>query len=139
LDKILLNDKNEYPEDAVLARCLGKAKASWDEFVARAASVPGLAFMGWRFYNDGKAWLDRLVFKKKTVCWVAVADGLFRIVFYFTTNNDAGVKALDVDGKLKDDYFAHEPIGKLKPFVIRVKTKKSLDDVFTVIAYKISI
>ncbi len=138
MDELVLREKDEHPDDAVLGRCLGKAKAAWDDFVARAAGVKGLAFAGWRFYNDGKAWLERLLFRKKTVCWVSVCDGFFRIVFYFTAKNDAGIEALAVDGKLKAEYFARDPIGKLKPFVVRVKTKKTLEDVFTLIDYKMT-
>ncbi|MBN2351016.1 MAG: DUF3788 family protein [Spirochaetales bacterium] len=138
MDEILLNDMNRYPDDACLASCLGKAKAVWDEFLARAAGVSGLAFVGWRYYRDGKAWLSRLAFKKKTVCWISIGEGCFKTSFYFTAKNGGGIRALGVDDKLKAEYFARESGGKLKPFVVRVKAMKTLDDVFRLIDYKIS-
>jgi hypothetical protein len=134
--EMLLNDKNEYPDDAVLARCLGKAKAAWDEFVARSAAIPGLTLVDWRFYNDGKAWLARLMHKKKTVCWISVWDGYFRTGFYFMAKSDADIRALNVAEKLKDEYYGNKPIGKLKPLTVPVKTKKTLADVFELIQYK---
>jgi phage terminase large subunit-like protein len=139
MDKMLLNDKNEYPSDAVLAKCLGKTKAVWDEFVARSGAVSGLALLDWRFYNDGKTWLTRLMFRKKTVCWISVWDEYFKTAFYFTEKSDSDIRALKVDEALKAEYFVKQPIGKLKPFTVPVKAKKTLADVFALIGYKISL
>jgi hypothetical protein len=53
--------------------------------------------------------------------------------------SDGGIGALGIDGNLKSEYFAREPGGKLKPFTVRVKAMKTLDDVFRLVAYKISL
>lgn len=76
MDRPLFNDKNEYPNDQVLARHLGKTKGLWDEFTGAAASA-SLA-LEWNYYNDGKAWLGKLTHKKKTVCWVSIWKGFLR-------------------------------------------------------------
>ena len=139
MDEILLNDMNRYPTESCLASCLGKAKAVWDEFLARAAGVSGLAFVGWRFYKDGKAWLSRLAFKKKTVCWISIGEGYFKTSFYFMAKSDGDIRVLGIDEKLKAQYFARESGGKLKPFTVRVKAMKTLGDVFKLVDYKISL
>lgn len=136
MERPLLNDQGEYPSDAVLAKYLGKSKAAWDGFAARIAADFADASLEWRYYNDGKAWLCKLVRKKKTVCWVSVWDRHFRTTFYFTVKSDKDIEALPVAPELKARYRAHDAIGKLKPFTIEVKTKKALEDVFALVEFK---
>ena len=139
MNRPLLNDRNEYPDDGVLARHLQKAKSAWDAFSARLAAECEGASLEWRYYNDGKAWLCKLTRKKKTVCWISVWDRFFKTTFYFTGKCDQGIEALEISQGAKDSYRAGEPIGKLKPLTIDVRSRKALEDVFTLIAYKSSL
>ena len=137
MERPLLNDQGEYPDDAVLARHLGRAKAAWDAFAAGVASGFPDASLEWRYYNDGKAWLCKVVRKKKTVCWVSVWDKSFRTTFYFTDKNDKEIAALPIAPDLKASYAAADRIGKLKPFTVVVGSKKALEPVFALVKYKI--
>ena len=136
MERPLLNDKNEYPDDEVLAKHLGRAKLAWDAFAAGVAARFGDASLEWRYYNDGKAWLCKVVRKKKTVCWVSVWDRFFKTTFYFTAKSDRDIESLPIPSDAKDSYRAHESIGKLKPFTIEVRTKKALEVVFVLVKYK---
>jgi hypothetical protein len=139
MDRPLLNDRNEYPDDDVLAKHLGKAKPAWDAFAAGVAAEFGAAALEWRYYNDGNAWLCKVVHRKKTVCWVSIWARYFRTTFYFTAKNDKDIEALPVAPDLKDAYRAHAPIGKLKPLTVEVRTRKALQDVFVFVKYKSSL
>jgi len=57
MERPCLNDKDEFPDDEVLSRYLGKVKTVWDSFMDfLEESYP--SFTGqWRYYNDGKSWL----------------------------------------------------------------------------------
>lgn len=136
MDRPLLTDKNQYPDDEVLAAHLGKAKPAWDAFASEMTATLGAAAIEWRFYNDGQAWLCKVVHKKKTVCWVSVWDHFFKVVFYFTAKNDEAIEALPIPADLKEAYRAHAAIGKLKPLIVIVKTKKALEPVSVLVRYK---
>lgn len=136
MERPLLNDKDQYPDDEVLAKHLGKAKPAWDAFAASVAAGLGEAALEWRYYNDGKAWFCKVVHKKKTVCWISVWDKFFKTAFYFTAKSDTDIEALPIPADLKEGYRAHAPIGKLKPLVVEVKTKKALEPVSVLVKYK---
>jgi hypothetical protein len=136
MERPLLNDRDQYPDDDVLAAHLGKAKPAWDAFAASIASTLGPGALEWRYYNDGKAWLCKVVHRKKTVCWVSVWDKFFKTAFYFTARSDRDIEALPIPLELKDRYRAHAAIGKLKPVVVEVKTKKALEPVSVLVKYK---
>lgn len=139
MDKPSLNDPKEYPDDQVLARQLGRAKPAWDAFAERMAADFGAGALEWRYYNDGKAWLGKVQHRKKTVCWVSVWDGFFKIGFYFTAKSDKDIEALPIPAELKQAYREHKGFGKLKPIGVEVKTKKALDAVYVLTRYKSSL
>lgn len=132
----LLRDEKEFPSEDVLARHLGKAKVAWDAFTARLALDLSGASLEWRFYKDGKAWLCKLVHKKKTACWVSIWSHAFRTTFYFTAKSDQEIERLPISQELRNTYRAQTSIGKLKPLTVEVRGKKALGDVFTLLGYK---
>ena len=136
MERPLLNDKDEYPDDQVLARCLGRAKPAWDAFASGLEERLPDATIEWRYYNDGKAWLCKVVRKKKTVCWVSIWDRFFKTAFYFTSRSEGDIEALPIPADLKDRFRTQARTGTLKPLVIEVRTKKTLDPVFVVAKYK---
>ncbi len=136
MERPLLNDEKQYPDDEVLAMHLGKAKPAWDAFAAGITAGFGEGALEWRYYRDGQAWLCKVVHKKKTVCWVSVWDKSFKTAFYFTAKSDGDIEALPIPTALKDRYRAHEPIGKLKPLTVEVRTVKSLEPVSVLVKYK---
>ena len=136
MERPLLNDKNEFPDDQVLAKHLGKTKSAWDALTAGVAAKFPEASLEWRYYNDGSAWLCKLTRKKQTVCWISVWDKAFRITFYFTAKSDKDIDNLEISPDAKDSYRTTEPTGKLKPFTIEVRTQKALKDVFVLAEYK---
>lgn len=133
----LLRDEQEYPSDDILARCLGRAKSVWDALATRLAEAYPDVSREWRYYKDGKSWLCKLVRKKKTVCWVSIWDQTFQTTFYFTAKSGQDIERLPIAQELKCAYRAQTPIGKLKPVTIRVRGKRDLGDVFSLIGYRI--
>jgi len=125
MEKPCLNDKNEYPDDEVLDRHLGKVKDTWDSFMDFInESYP--SFSGeWRYYKDGKSWLYKITKKKKTVCWVSIWHNMFKTTFYFPDKAEELIKA----SKLKEEYidqFIHgKKYGKIRG--VTVVIKKSTD------------
>lgn len=136
MNKPLLNNRDEYPDDKTLLKYLGKTKTVWDAFVELlTASFPSMS-LEWNFYNDGKSWLCKLVHKKKTICWISIWEKYFKITFYFMDKNDADIAKLNIEQNMKESYFLNKNTGKLKPLTIEVKTKKVLSNIVELIKYK---
>jgi hypothetical protein len=92
----------------------------------------------WRYYKDGGAWLCKMNRKKKTVFWISAWKQFLKCGFYFTKESGDGISNLSIDQSLKSSFDAATPIGKLHPLTIDLTTKKQLDDLYTVVSYKIS-
>ncbi len=135
-DKIL-RDKNVFPTPEVMVEALGKRCAAvLAELIETITGDEyGLTFE-WRFYNDGKTWLGKAVYKKKTVFWLSVYEDCFRANFYFTEKTRGGVLDLNVDDRIKAGFAAAEMSGKMVQLPLPVSKKSQLKDVLELVRYK---
>lgn len=133
----LLKDSDILPTKEVLEKVLGKKYSVFREFMNTAESEEFKLKSEWRYYNDGKAWLCKITFRKKTVVWLSVWSDCFKLGFYFTEKSGTGIPGLKIDESVKEFYLNHKPIGKLKPIVVEVRRKSQLVDINTLIKYKI--
>ncbi|OHB67819.1 MAG: hypothetical protein A2Y76_12175 [Planctomycetes bacterium RBG_13_60_9] len=122
-----MNNKDEYPEDEVLSRCLGDAKRAWDSFMQLIKeSYP--SFSGeWRYYNDGKSWLYKVTNKKKTVCWVSVCVGLFKTAFYFPDRAEDFIAASKLKKEYVDQFVHGRRYGKIRGVTVVIKKGADLN------------
>ncbi|MDX9882729.1 MAG: DUF3788 family protein [Prolixibacteraceae bacterium] len=139
MEKPLLRDQSVYPSDEVLKSVLG---LSCPVYIELTETVMGPAYglvPQWNYYTDGKAWLCKVQYKKKTIFWLSVWDKFFKISFYFTEKAGPGLMQLDIDESLKQNFRNSKSFGKLIPLVFDIKTKNQLTDLLIVVEYKMSL
>ncbi|MDF1575792.1 MAG: DUF3788 family protein [Bacteroidales bacterium] len=133
----LLKDPEVFPSEEVLEKVLGKTYPVFEAFMNAAESEEFKLNPEWRYYNDGKAWLCKIVFKKKTVVWLSVWSNSFKVAFYFTEKSGEGITELEISDSIKEAYIKHVPIGKLKPVIVEIREKSQLPDIYSLLEYKI--
>lgn len=135
----LLRDKNVFPTPEVLQSALGKRYTVLEELLNTITGEEYGLTVEWRFYNDGKAWLGKAVYKKKTIFWLSVWVGYFQTGFYVTEKTRAGVMELNIDNTVKSDFSVAEATGKLVPLSLKIAVKRQLKDVLEIVRYKKSL
>lgn len=138
MDKPRLNDPDVYPVPEVLEQELGPTYPVFRSFMDAMESEDFNLTPEWRFYKDGKAWLCKITLKKKTVLWLSVWPDCFKLAIYFTEKNGAGIPELNIADSIKNNYVNHKPIGKLKPLVFETRDRSQLQDIYTVVKYRIA-
>jgi hypothetical protein len=136
METIQLKDPQILPTSEVLARVLGDSYPVFDELMKTITDLAFGLVADWHYYNDGKAWLCKVMYKKKTVFWLSVWDGYFKTGFYFTEKNCAGIFEMEIDDNIKKEFSSHKSIGKLLPLSIEMKQKEQLPDLLKIIEYK---
>jgi hypothetical protein len=134
----LLNDPDAFPTAELLEQALGRAFPALRAFTDTLRSDEFRLNPEWRFYRDGKAWLCKITSGKRTVAWLSVWRGCFKVALYFTEKTGAGIDDLAIAESLKDQYRSNRPVGRLKPLVMEVKKKAQLRDVHALLRYKMS-
>ncbi len=138
MERPLLNDPETYPSEEVLKNSLGEAYTVFQSYMSTIHDDPYNLLSEWKYYRDGKAWLCKISKKKKTVHWLSVWSGFFRVGYYFTEKSGEDVPHLDIDDTVKQAFATSKPMGKLIPLEVDVRSLEQLGDCYKLIDYKIS-
>ncbi|MDX9845346.1 MAG: DUF3788 family protein [Tenuifilaceae bacterium] len=135
----LLRDADIPPTPEVISQSLGNNYAVYSELINRVTSPEFGLTTTWNFYKDGKSWLCKVEYKRKTVFWLSVWEQMFMLSFYFTEKTSSGIDTLDIDGDIKQRFALGKAIGKLIPLTFEVVCMEQLADILKVIRYKQSL
>lgn len=137
---MLLRDSNIYPSDDILKSVLGDTIYSvLESFLKIITNEEYGLTVEWKFYNDGKAWLCKVVHKKKTILWLSIWTGFFKISFYFTEKYLENIEVLDVSETIKKEFSKAKPVGRLIPMIVNVTDRNQVDDLLTIVRFKKSL
>ncbi len=134
----VLTDKSRFPSEDVIFSHLGTRRALWEAFFEYVHAEHADFQEQWRYYNDGKQWLLNVSRKKKTVFWLSVMEGSFRVTSYFTDKATEAVRASSLSAEAKERFLSAKPSGKLRGLTITFTKKKDLADAKALIALKAS-
>ena len=134
-----LRDAEIFPSDRVLKDTLGDVYDVLESFLATITNEAYLLNIEWRYYNDGKAWLCKVQHKKKTILWLSVWEGFFKVSFFFTEKHLEAIAALDISETIKEEFSITKPVVRLIPMIIDVTNENQLNDLLTVVRFKKSL
>ena len=117
---------------------LGRWFSIYETLAETLSKPPYVISPEWRFYKDGGAWLCKMTRKKKTVFWISAWKEFLKCGFYFTQKSGDGISDLPIAQSLKSAFANTTPVGKLYPLSVDLTGKRQLDDLYTVVAYKIA-
>lgn len=136
METISLKDQQILPTNEVLENAMGASFQVYSELI-ESISKPEFGLVPeWKYYNDGKAWLCKVCFKKKTIFWLSVWNQYFKIGFYFTEKHLEGIAGLDIDETIKDNFGQSKHIGKLIPLTLEMRNKEQIADALKIIDFK---
>ena len=144
----LLRNPDIEPSSDVIAKALGEANDAYVKFIKELASHD--IHLEWRYYNDGKAWLAKGLYKwigvrggqnETTVFWLSIWDSFFKVTIYVPEKARADVLSLPLDNEIKQTISEAQQMGKLKffPVVFDLCSNEMLDTFFMVANFKKSI
>jgi hypothetical protein len=136
MENRLLKDPIEKTDKKILEMVLGKKYKLFTEFVDKINELN--LILEWNYYKDEKAWLCKILNKKKNIAWLSVWDTGFKLTYYFYENTIEGIYKLEIDNEIKDNEKNMKPIGKFHPVIILVKSKKIINNVIILLEYKMS-
>lgn len=137
--QMLLRNAEIYPSDDVLKDVLGELYGVLDSFFKTITYEEYGLTIEWRYYNDGKAWLGKVQHKKKTILWLSVWEGFFKVSFYFSEKHLESIAVLDIAESIKEDFCKAKPARRLIPMIIDINKEDQLKDLLTVVRFKKSL
>lgn len=144
-DKQLLRDPEIVPTSEVLAECLGTSNGAYVKFIKELKHHD--IDLGWRYYNDGKAWLGKGLYKwttsrgtakEMTVFWLSIWEGFFKVSIFIAEKARADALKLELKRETLELIENTEQMGKLKffPLPIDLHSDEMFDELFILIDFK---
>jgi hypothetical protein len=133
---LLLTDKNIYPSDEYISAIIGEKMSLWQNIMSHMAENYKDSAGEWRFYNDGKRWLFKMVLKKKTVFWAGLINDTFRITFYFGNKADSIIENSDLPLNVKEGFKTAQSYGQIRPVTFTINSNSDVENVYKTIALK---
>ncbi len=122
-----------------LGQVLGEKLAWWMQIRAYTLDrYPNISEV-WRFYNDGKQWLYRLMHKKNTICWIAVMADTFRVTFYFPKKAEALIAGSSLPGAVKEEFLNARSYGRIQPITVRMEDASAVELVRQLVDLKLAL
>jgi hypothetical protein len=129
----------------VIAKALGESNNAYIKFINELASHD--IHLKWRYYNDGKAWLAKGLFKwtgvrggqnETTVFWLSIWDGFFKVTIYGPEKNCTDVLSLPLDNEVKLMIADSQQMGKLKyfPIVFDLCSDEMFEAIFLLVDFR---
>jgi hypothetical protein len=139
LDKPILSDPAIIPDELLLKTLLGDKMEWWNQIMEHTMQHYPSVSPVWRYYNDGKQWLFRLLQKKDTIFWTSLVGNTFRITFYFTDKFEPFILGSHISEEVKTGFLTSKHYGKIRGITIRMESTQDIEAVKELIAIKLQI
>jgi hypothetical protein len=135
-ENLLLTDKQIYPTDEYIFSIIGDMKIFWQSIMNHMKNNYKDSAGEWNFYNDGKRWLFKMIYKKKTIFWAGILTDTFRITFYLGNKAETIIENSDLPRSIKEEFRTAKRYGLIRPVTFIVKDKTDVDNVLKMIDIK---
>lgn len=135
-EKLVLSNRDVPPTDEIIFSHIGKKKDLWQSIMADVSVHYNDMAGTWNYYNDGKQWLFKMVQKKKTIFWIGVMEGSFRVTFYFGGKAEPFIVASDLPDGEKQQYLSGKRYGNIRAVTINVNEKHDISTIMKLIEIK---
>lgn len=132
----LLREESLEPTDEVLASVLGDVYGIYTEFISSITAEPLNLIPEWKYYKDARAWLCKIVFKRKTVSWMSVWTGALTVTTYFPEKLSEEASKLAIDNKLIERFRESGLTRKNPYYSLDISSTVQLRDLLRIMEYK---
>ena len=141
----LLRDPSTGPTDEVIAAGLGAANGAYMKFIGGLKKHD--IGVDWRYYNDGKAWLGKALYKwtssrgtpkETTIFWLSVWEGFFRVSIFMPEKARAEALALPLGDGVREMIGNAKQMVKLKffPLIFDLTSDGLFDEIYVLADFR---
>lgn len=137
MNDLVLTDQAQFPTEEIIFSHIGKTKTHWQALF----NLIHTEFSGfeeeWRYYNDGKSWLMKVTYKRKTIFWLSVIPKAFQITFYFGDKAEPAILSSSLSDEIKNGFMNGPRYGKIRGITLMMKNKKCIEEAKELIEVKL--
>jgi len=138
MSEIVFCDKNEIPDEKVLAEKIGITLKYWLDIKKYIKEQYGNTTEEWKFYGKKYGWHLKTFLKKRNLFFLVPYDSYYKIVFVFGDKAVAEIEKSEIADTLKNEVINAKKYAEGRGLAIEVKDGKYISDIKTLINIKIN-
>jgi ABC-type uncharacterized transport system YnjBCD substrate-binding protein len=138
-EKPILSDPMITPDDELIKALLGEKMTWWNAIMDHTIQNYPNVTPVWRYYNDGKQWLFRLLKKKDTIFWVSLVEDTFRVTFYFPDRVETLLETSKLPAEMVESFLKSPHYGKIRGFTVKMNSQEDIEKVLELVSIKFQI
>lgn len=119
MKQLPFTDPQQEPAEVEILHVLGKRAAVYQEFMKNLSHLS--ITPQWNYYKDGKAWLCKLLYKKKNLGWMHIYPKEIQVTVYFSPKYKEVVASLQLPENIWFDFEAKMQTNKLVPLTVSLE------------------
>ena len=131
MEKEVLIDEGIYPSDTVVSNALGNTFGLYENLVSTVSLLYPKVKGEWIYYKDARSWLGKYSLGSKTLFWLSIWNGFFKVTVFY---NQKTIIGLDQD--LVEQADKHKKCGKILPIIYSVRDKTTIELALRVLKHK---
>jgi hypothetical protein len=133
---LMLTNSLVHPTDDIIFSFIGEKQKYWKAIMIYMAEIYIGSVGEWNYYNDGKRWLFKMVYRKKTIFWAGVLKGSFRVTFYLGNKAEAVIENSELPSSVKEDFKTAKRYGLIRPLTFLCNSDEDYENIMKVIDIK---
>ena len=138
-ENTLLSDKETIPTDDLIFSLIGDKKNLWKSIMEHMKEQYPESGGQWKYYNDGKRWLFKMIWKKKTVFWISLIKNTFRITFWFPDRAQQAIESSELPMSLKKEFTNAKKYGSTRGLTLIINDLSDVENVRVLVAIRTKI
>jgi hypothetical protein len=135
-ETLMLTNSLVHPTDEIIFSYIGEKQEYWKAIMLYMSELYLGSAGEWNFYNDGKRWLFKMVYRKKTIFWAGILKDSFRVTFYLGNKAEAIIDESELPSSVKEEFKTAKRYGLIRPLTFLVNSHADYDNVLKVIDIK---
>jgi hypothetical protein len=132
----LFSDKLIIPSEDIIFPILGNKKELWKILMTYMKDNYANSSGEWNYYNDGKRWLFKMIWKKKTVFWINITESTFRVTFWFSDKAEPIISGSDLPEVIINDFKTSKKYGAVRALSVLLCEMSDIENVLKLIPIK---
>jgi len=129
-------DPSIQPDEQRICSVIGDKQVYWKELMQDLSETYPDVSLEWKYYRDAKSWLLPVAVKKKNLCWITIAEGTFRVSFWFGNKAGGFVENSDLPESIKEEYRKAKQNKMGRGILIPVKGPTDVKKVMKLLEFK---
>jgi len=135
-ENLMFSDKQIIPADDLIFSIIGEKKKLWQTIMTHMQDNYKESAGVWNYYNDGKRWFFKMVWKKKTVFWIGILEDTFRVTFWFPDRAEPVIENSELPQVIKDEFKNAKKYGSTRGLSIKMEETGDVENVIKLIGIK---